>query len=580
MNDLELENKKIIYNYNNITFEIGGTKNEKLDINSTLIISNNECELKLKNYYNISLNEQLYFFKIIIPEQGKRISKLKYEYFYHLKDGNNTLIELDISICENEKVKIYNKINITGDLDKYDINSEYYNSICYSVENEKYDLILKDRRNIYDNNNLSVCQDNCFFLDYDYEYQAALCSCQIKLVNNNIEVGFSGEKLIQKAKDIYKYMNLNVITCIKKLFSINGIKVNIGFYVFMILIIICCILIFLFWKKEYLDFISIIDKIKSDKKDSTELDERNKQKRNINKKKQKQDKTLSLNKKTKKNIHKRSGVEKLDTKINNTQIKGSISNYSILKYTTMKNILINTQDIDLKKILEMNETEYNKLTYEDALQLDKRNYLQYYYSLIVVNHPVIFTFFYDNDYNPKYIKKYLFFYNFGVYFFVNTLFFTDSTMHKIYLDEGSYNLVYQIPQIIYSNIISAFLNTFLRMLALPESTIIKFKQKKNLSNSKEEIKSIKNSLKKRFVVLFTISLLLLIFFWLYISCFCVVYKKTQIHLFKDILISFSSSFFTPFAVYILPSLIRIPSLKNEKKNKKCLYGLSKLLQSI
>ena len=95
-------------------------------------------------------------------------------------------------------------------MDKYDINSEYYNSICYSVENEKYDLILKDRRNIYDNNNLSVCQDNCFFLDYDYEYQAALCSCQIKLVNNNIEVGFSGEKLIQKAKDIYKYMIMNI----------------------------------------------------------------------------------------------------------------------------------------------------------------------------------------------------------------------------------------------------------------------------------------------------------------------------------------------------------------------------------
>ena len=106
----------------------------------------------------------------------------------------------------------------------------------------------------------------------------------------------------------------------------------------------------------------------------------------------------------------------------------------------------------------------------------------------MVNHPVIFTFFYDNDYNPKYIKKYLFFYNFGVYFFVNTLFFTDSTMHKIYLDEGSYNLVYQIPQIIYSNIISAFLNTFLRMLALPESTIIKFKQKKKLKQFKRRNK--------------------------------------------------------------------------------------------
>ena len=62
LNDLELEYKKISFKYNDIIFEMTGSHNEKLDTNSTLIIANSECELKLKGYYNISLNDQLYFF--------------------------------------------------------------------------------------------------------------------------------------------------------------------------------------------------------------------------------------------------------------------------------------------------------------------------------------------------------------------------------------------------------------------------------------------------------------------------------------------------------------------------------------
>ena len=75
-------------------------------------------------------------------------------------------------------------------------------------------------------------------------------------------------------------------------------------------------------------------------------------------------------------------------------------------------------------------------------------------------------------------------------------------MHKIYLDEGSYNLIYQIPQIIYSNLISAFLNALLEKLALAESYILTLKREKNKQKSKEKLNSIKKSLKTRFITLF------------------------------------------------------------------------------
>ena len=64
------------------------------------------------------------------------------------------------------------------------------------------------------------------------------------------------------------------------------------------------------------------------------------------------------------------------------------------------------------------------------------------------------------------IKMILFFFSFCLDFTINSLFFTDETMHKIYKDKGNFDLLYQIPQIIYSTLISKFIDTFIRRLAL------------------------------------------------------------------------------------------------------------------
>ena len=48
----------------------------------------------------------------------------------------------------------------------------------------------------------------------------------------------------------------------------------------------------------------------------------------------------------------------------------------------------------VKKILEYNDNELNNLTYDLALKIDKRNYCNYYISLLKTKHPIFFTFFY------------------------------------------------------------------------------------------------------------------------------------------------------------------------------------------
>ena len=66
----------------------------------------------------------------------------------------------------------------------------------------------------------------------------------------------------------------------------------------------------------------------------------------------------------------------------------------------------------------------------------------------------------------------------------------------------------------------------------------------------------------------------MIFFWYYISCFCSVYKNTQLILIKDTLISFGLSMLYPFGLNLLPGMFRIPALRAVNKNNKYLYQLS------
>ena len=54
---------------------------------------------------------------------------------------------------------------------------------------------------------------------------------------------------------------------------------------------------------------------------------------------------------------------------------------------------------------------------------------------------------------------------------VNALFFNDDTMHKIYEDKGSFNFLYQIPQILYSTLISRFIDTLIKNFALLQDSI-------------------------------------------------------------------------------------------------------------
>ena len=112
--------------------------------------------------------------------------------------------------------------------------------------------------------------------------------------------------------------------------------------------------------------------------------------------------------------------------------------------------------------------ELNELEYYKAIKLDHRTFIQYYWQLLRREHIIIFTFFVKDDFNIFHIKLSLFIFRIIIDFGLNVLFFFDDSMNKIYLDYGKYSFLAQIPQIIYSTILTEILDILLRYLCLTE----------------------------------------------------------------------------------------------------------------
>ena len=151
-------------------------------------------------------------------------------------------------------------------------------------------------------------------------------------------------------------------------------------------------------------------------------------------------------------------------------------------------------------------------------------------------------------------------------------------MHQIYEDEDDFNLIYQIPQIIYSTLLSFFIDNITSYLALSEEDVIELKKDKNLDNLNIKSRRIKETLILKFLFFFIVNIILILAFWYYLCCFCVVYKNTQYHLIKDTLISFLTSNITPLGFNKLIAYFRIGSLKKYSKENRMLFKLSRFLQ--
>ena len=631
-------NEDISFHLTNTLNEKGKLYKGKENYYNLSIIDLGDCESKLKTENGIPLNESLIFLKFESYYENSEIKNVQYEIYNPINKEKisdlsvcqNDIIDIYVPTnLDNQTLIIYEELKNKG-YDIYNPNDTFYNDICtkYTSVNNT-DLTLNDRKDIFYDNKV-FCQENCQYNGINLDIMHAKCECSLSTGEIEYESKkFTGFEIVTSFYEVIKYSNFLILKCYKVIFSSNGIKNNYGFIIMVVFISLLIIftIIFLFTGMKIIReqmsnmMYCTIHKVNY----AVPLDQ-NSNKINIfkfsespsiqiKKKVKKKKKIIKIVKRKKTvNLH---SIDNLDlvkysktTLIQNDSNQNKVNNpnNSNNKMDINSNLILdqkNFEDIDLQRtntkkkssillkltkpkldgdesdIIEntnkYSEFELDDLEYSVALEYDKRTLLDFYLCLVKREHLIAFTFIYCKDFNLISIKLSLFVFSVCLDMTTNILFFNDDSMHKIYLDYGKYNFISQIPQIIYSTVISECMDVFLKYLSLSEKEVYETKKYNNPKESIDKVKKLIKCLKIKFFFFFLICYVFMIFSWYFISIFCAIYENTQITLLKDSLSSFLSSILYPFALYLLPATLRIISLRSIKKNKKILYKISNFI---
>ena len=241
------------------SLKINPTNSSYLESNTHVNFT--ECENILRDSLNISSSKILTFLQLEIYNHNEKslTNKVEYQVYY-----NKTF--LDLSVCRDSNIQIFHEITNTSlididsintfkqsGIDIFNINDSFFNDICFPYSDSKNDVILKDRiADIYQN--YSLCDEECTYNEINTEYMTISCDCKVK---TNISINESSINL-KKLDEIKTESNFGLIKCYKLVFSLNGKLTNIGFLIFLVLVLAQTpFLIFYFYKgtnnvKEYI----------------------------------------------------------------------------------------------------------------------------------------------------------------------------------------------------------------------------------------------------------------------------------------------------------------------------------------
>ena len=633
------ENQTILIKENQTFYEIVTTRNK--NPNSIITSVNlGECETRLKEYYEIEQDQYLYMLVIDAFIEGKTGPTTLYEVYYPLLNSP-TLFKLDLSICKGIKISFIYNMNLENLYLYDKNNPIYNDICHPYSSKDGVDMSLIDRQNEYKNNNRTICDDGCELNTSNKNNIECNCDIKnstlkmTKLENDKDKLyKFTSIKNIANF-DVLKCINL--LTVKERMISNIGIYLFIPTF---IAYIVCLFSFykrdFQIIKGKIKDLLYAIQKLKyfENQLNKVQLNKKApdiliilKKKKIINNKirdnniksscirlynppsrlklslsldeeKSEKDKNLEQGKNwikgvLQKNMNVNKDFSILRRKINIPNQRRNLNYLNQNKFGKNKISLLKSNKSDstsdssinklsekglgkIRKTLSYNDKELNELKFELALKYDNRTFIQIYYSFLKTDH-ILIKILNSTDYNSLYIKIYLFFYNFSLSYTVNALFFNEDTMHQIFEDEGKFNFIYQLPQILYSSIISSFFGMILNYLALSEDNILALKAERVPQKALQETKNLLKILKTKFWYFFILSFILLVFFWYYVVCFSVVYKNTQFHLLKDSLIGFSTSLLIPFGLKVIPITFRLLGLKYKNHY---LFIISKIIQII
>ena len=606
------------------------TKTKLKDNNNNLtVVDLGECEKKLKDLHHIE--------EPLIILQFEKITDVTYEKHVQYEVYNPiTFDKLDLSICENTQISLYIPLNLTESTEElyknlmeqgYDplnINDKFYREICtpYTSENGT-DVLLDDREEYIYNSvvNETLCPENCEYSAYMLDEKYLKCECDMNTTGiDTLDLyHISGKNIYKSFLSTMKYSNYKVMICYNLVFNLKIFLHNYGSIITLLLFLIYVGFIFYYAFNDISKLKIHISKLmfNSSKNSSSEdlkivPEEKDKERRNDGHR-------HNTNHRRKSKIKvkyppKRNSIKRLTkaTAIKETENAGFIptkeDNNKNQKYRRKsykliskaeKNKIPQPQIVNLKtsgdeineiktddkidkdkklKQLNLDNFELNNLDYEEASDLDKRGFCTTYWSVLMREHLVLFTFFSWNDYNLFHLKIERFLILVCTEMTMNGLFFVHESMHRKYAENEDFTFVQKLPQLLFTLIVTHVIEVILCFFSMTDTAYYEIKSLPKNKENQEKIVNIIDCVKKKLIGFYVFTFILFLFYWYFISAFCAVYQNTQIIFLRDSGTSFLISLIDPFFIYAFTCLLRVISLSAcFKKKLCCIYKLSDII---
>ena len=560
-----------IINYTNEEYSLVIYKNSSCIKELSLTIPTidfGDCYQKIKSAHNIEGDLVISILEKYIKKDNSLISYLLFD------PANGEQLNVN-EICENESIIMKDNIlNIPGinyslvqffadqDINVFNLGDKFYTDICkhYKSPNNR-DIPLKLRFKVIFPN-ASLCEGGCISKGVDLKTMESICYCPfIDFSHNSIISNFF--EYSETLGDLYSFVsnsNVNILFRTKKIFNLEYLKRCVGgFFIMSILFLQTVFVIIYFFKskneiKKYIYkllelYISTLqpqlnnEPPKKGKKYGF-LTEINNKYKNISSNSDllRSSKNINLVKFNDEIIMKK---KKKKSYNKNVTYLSKYANQIIIQNIHPKNKndikngnIITNNNSPLKKSVNIQFNEYlstdlNELDFEDMIEKDKITIKEYFCQSIKDRQLIINTFIIKDNIKPKSIKIILFLLIIVLCGLINGLMYSEEYLCDLYEINAKENIFDFIPRSI-----SRLIYTFVIMRVLIEIIDCFFIEEKKLKGifirfkhsprtiKKETILLIKRIIKYN-VIFIIVSYIILIFSWLYISCFNDVYYYTR-----------------------------------------------------
>lgn len=413
----------------------------------------------------------------------------------------------------------------------------FFTDICFPYTT-KYntDITLKDKKDTYNIDPDKFCDSQCRFIRFNFTTNIVICNCTL------IPIKAPSLRSIEQKEQSF-FTSIEVATCHKLILNKEIFSKNIGnwFLIKLIKIQILILIVFLvnglssllrYFMKIFYKAKQVFDKKlrHNSNKNSERLSLTNIKQQSYN-----EDKTISpqLN-------------DAMTVKTN---------------YFNENDHLASCQNITMTNE-ELNDLDY----YPYAISLDKRSFVEHYWSILLINQSLLSTFFNINNKRAKTIKLAIFSFTITMILGTNALFYSEKYVINSHQSRGNFNFVYHF----FKSFIS-----YLCVIAIKQLLLLLIYNDKDIKDIKSERSPYKiliktNFFMKRYKIQLCAYLILqfIIVFasWYYVIAFCAVYKNNQVHWFIGSLITFALEMLIPLISSLLIALSKYTSIKYQKKN--------------